>query len=282
MLFKKYVNKNLNLGVNMKKIIFYSLLFCASNLFSMRFINLSKILKNSKNLSQQNRFNLNILNENFGNKFDFSTSKQDKKIKSEQDIIKILNHHENPHGYLADYIIKKNSNNKISKSLYVDFDFLKKIIAIAKEPEKAREMAQKIGEPYAALYNSEHAKKAKELAEILTGEFVGYNQSEALEFMLSQGFGKDYLLVSAAAKYNCVDAAKILLKYGHNIEENAPLAFYTPLHVAAINKNKEMILFLLSEGADINAKALFGRTPLDIIKKKFKVNSLEEFIQLCN
>ena len=38
---------------------------------------------------------------------------------------------------------------------------------------------------------------------------------------------------------------------------------WTPLHLAAANGHKEIVELLISKGADLNAKAVTGDTPLD-------------------
>ena len=39
---------------------------------------------------------------------------------------------------------------------------------------------------------------------------------------------------------------------------------YTPLHEAVFNTNIEVVKFLVSEGAEVNAKTWHGKTPLDL------------------
>ncbi len=44
----------------------------------------------------------------------------------------------------------------------------------------------------------------------------------------------------------------------------------TPLHNAAAMGSKEIAELLIASGADVNAKTLYGTTPLDLVKKEHK------------
>ena len=50
----------------------------------------------------------------------------------------------------------------------------------------------------------------------------------------------------------------------------------TPLHLAAKDNHVEVVKYLLSQGADVNAKTTWGRTPLDLANNAEKVNVLRE------
>lgn len=72
-----------------------------------------------------------------------------------------------------------------------------------------------------------------------------------------------YTPLHRAAYSNNVDIAKILIKYGANV--NAQTEFkWTPLHSAVKWSNAEVAALLLQHGADVNALSEGQQTPLHI------------------
>ncbi|VUC33685.1 unnamed protein product [Clonostachys rosea] len=67
--------------------------------------------------------------------------------------------------------------------------------------------------------------------------------------------------LSAACSNNQLEATKLLLEAGANINRAHPLTG-TPLMYAALNNYRDLVLFLLQNGADINATNANGRTAL--------------------
>ncbi len=64
--------------------------------------------------------------------------------------------------------------------------------------------------------------------------------------------------------------AELLLSKGANVDEasdTGPTAGYTPLMMAAGNKKHDLVKFLVKHGANVNAKAKDGSTPLSMATK---------------
>jgi ankyrin repeat protein len=59
------------------------------------------------------------------------------------------------------------------------------------------------------------------------------------------------------------DVPRLLGKKGADVEGKFPDGM-TPLHVAALNDQRELVVLLVEHGADVNAKAGNGWTPLDV------------------
>ena len=66
----------------------------------------------------------------------------------------------------------------------------------------------------------------------------------------------------AASKGN-IEAVKRHLATGTDVDVKGGWMVITPLHMAALNGHKEIVELLISKGADVNAKAEDGETPLD-------------------
>lgn len=66
----------------------------------------------------------------------------------------------------------------------------------------------------------------------------------------------------------------------HEADVNAiTSAHYTPLHYAASLNNKEIILLLLNSGSNVNAKNVYGTTPIQLVLGpnvlKYELNSFD-------
>jgi ankyrin repeat protein len=89
---------------------------------------------------------------------------------------------------------------------------------------------------------------------------------ELIRFLLDSGVkvdaGSDYgrQPLHVAAGWGRLDAARFLLECGARINACADAIYGTPLHEAA--GHAEMVSFLLARGANVNAKAEDGTTPL--------------------
>ena len=66
----------------------------------------------------------------------------------------------------------------------------------------------------------------------------------------------------AASKGN-IEAVKRHLATGTDVDVKGGWMVITPLHMAALNGHKEIVELLIAKGADVNAKAEDGETPLD-------------------
>ncbi|MCL2181922.1 MAG: ankyrin repeat domain-containing protein [Chitinispirillia bacterium] len=89
-----------------------------------------------------------------------------------------------------------------------------------------------------------------------------------------------YINIFEAAKNGTIDDLTLLVEgIGANVNE-ADSDGWTPLHHAAVsNPNPEVLEYLISQGANINAKCDLNKTPLDVVKGKEKKNILEYHIQ---
>ena len=62
-------------------------------------------------------------------------------------------------------------------------------------------------------------------------------------------------------------AARLLLEHGANVNARRPSDDATPLHLAALTDNRELVERLLASKADVNARDNTGKTPLDWAKE---------------
>ena len=70
------------------------------------------------------------------------------------------------------------------------------------------------------------------------------------------------LLVAASAGH--LDICRYLLEQGADREKSCPHEGRTPLHYAANNNNLEVLMLLMSYGANLNARSVNGRLPIDM------------------
>lgn len=66
---------------------------------------------------------------------------------------------------------------------------------------------------------------------------------------------------------------KLLIDSGQSVHATLRSNRMTPLHVAAAHGRKEVVQVLLKEGARVDSKDRFGRTPLDVLGTERKLNS---------
>ena len=72
------------------------------------------------------------------------------------------------------------------------------------------------------------------------------------------------LPILAAAYNGNIEAVKLHLAAGTDVNVKGGFADGTPLHYAAANGHKEIAELLIEKGADLNAKDEDGGTPLDV------------------
>jgi ankyrin repeat protein len=79
-----------------------------------------------------------------------------------------------------------------------------------------------------------------------------------------------YCIMSIFSDFASTSLAELLLSKGANVDEasdTGPVAGYTPLMMAAVNKKHDLVKFLIKHGANVNAKAKDGSTPLSMATK---------------
>ena len=84
------------------------------------------------------------------------------------------------------------------------------------------------------------------------------------ELVNAKGKSGETPLNVALWRANRVDAAKLLIASGADVNAGKKGTASTPLHWAATSGNVEFAKLLISKGADVNAKALGGATPLKV------------------
>jgi ankyrin repeat protein len=111
---------------------------------------------------------------------------------------------------------------------------------------------------------------------------AAYSSQELVEILLANGAdihtkskeGTTAFTVSVMGVLGesvTTDVASLLLERGADVDEasdTGPAAGYTCLMMVARNANPELVKFLLSKGADINAKAKDGSTALSLAMKE--------------
>lgn len=124
------------------------------------------------------------------------------------------------------------------------------------------------------------AKGPKELTETMSGVNYGRTGDNTVAVEHTDEISISNLYI--AALYDRVEIAKLLLKYGADVNEGYVTEFVymgtdvsgsntdhiTPLTEAACNGNKEMTQLLLENGANVNYEDLYGNSVLDCVKNK--------------
>jgi len=78
-----------------------------------------------------------------------------------------------------------------------------------------------------------------------------------------------FLPLQVAVMYGRTEACELLVESGESVNEQDIAGRMAPLHVAAAKTNlpKEVWMVLLDNGADVNIKDRYGRTPLHLIAR---------------
>jgi len=96
--------------------------------------------------------------------------------------------------------------------------------------------------------------------------------SKGAEINVKDGTGAFSICISAIMDGEVsTTLAEFLLSKGANVDEtntSGPVAGYTCLMIAARNKKPELAKFLIKNGANVNAKAKDGTTPLSMAMKE--------------
>jgi ankyrin repeat protein len=72
----------------------------------------------------------------------------------------------------------------------------------------------------------------------------------------------DYKAVDAAAEGGNLEALKTILTRDPTLLQSKEWGDLTPLHLAVLHNHKDMVEYLLAQGANVNAKTSTGITPL--------------------
>jgi len=78
---------------------------------------------------------------------------------------------------------------------------------------------------------------------------------------------RNQALHACIALRNSVEVARLLVEAGADVNATAA-GGYTPLHLAASNGNREMVVLLLGSGADPNARCDQDKTPADYARER--------------
>ena len=96
--------------------------------------------------------------------------------------------------------------------------------------------------------------------------------SKGAEISVKDGTGAFSICISAIMDGSVpITLAEFLLSKGVNVDETnttGPVAGYTSLMIVARNKKPDLVKFLIKNGANVNAKAKDGATPLSMAAKE--------------
>jgi len=96
--------------------------------------------------------------------------------------------------------------------------------------------------------------------------------SKGAEINVKDGTGAFSICISAIMDGSVpITLAEFLLSKGANVDETnttGPVAGYTSLMIVARNKKPDLVKFLIKNGANVNAKAKDGATPLSMAAKE--------------
>ena len=92
---------------------------------------------------------------------------------------------------------------------------------------------------------------------------------------ISPPFRSSYRDIFAAARRGTVQDVRYFVEKGVNVNSVADTSRWTPLHFASkYNPNADVLTYLLSQGANVNARASNGFTPLNLANFGAKVDIL--------
>ncbi len=120
------------------------------------------------------------------------------------------------------------------------------------------------------------------------------SSKELVELLLEKGAdvraaGRDSLtalthaITGVLAERVTTDVAALLLEKGANVDEAAPsgaMQGYTCLMMAARNARPDIVKFLVGKGANVNAKAGDGNTPLSLARKAKDEDMVKLLVEL--
>ncbi|XP_075041183.1 ankyrin repeat and SOCS box protein 6 [Mixophyes fleayi] len=95
--------------------------------------------------------------------------------------------------------------------------------------------------------------------------------NELLERHSQSAFYKEGISYSLlkVAELGFVHAAEILLQYGADLSFEDPVTYYTPLHIAVLRNQPDMVELLVQSGADINKRdRIHESSPLDLASEE--------------
>ena len=98
-------------------------------------------------------------------------------------------------------------------------------------------------------------------------------QNDKIDVSLSHRFGMNAILWAAHDGH--LDIIKLLVEDGRSNIQSVDDEQWTPLHHAVMRNNVEILLYLISKGADVNAKQIEGMTPLHYAATMGFINSIE-------
>ncbi|XP_056320081.1 ankyrin repeat and SOCS box protein 6 isoform X2 [Danio aesculapii] len=71
------------------------------------------------------------------------------------------------------------------------------------------------------------------------------------------------------AEFGLVSAARVLLRYGADLNFEDPVSYYNPLHVAVLRNKPDMVRMLISNGADIDKRdRIHESSPIDLASEE--------------
>jgi len=123
-------------------------------------------------------------------------------------------------------------------------------------------------ELFNAIYDKNNTKVDELLRDIIKKGKININDIK-----------NDFNLIETAILVNNLEAVKLLLKYGidinrQNVNDNTPLMFA----LKTLDNDDRIVLLLLNEGANINIEDEEGKKPLDIARE-YKYNKIIQLLE---
>ncbi|XP_010894010.1 ankyrin repeat and SOCS box protein 6 isoform X1 [Esox lucius] len=98
------------------------------------------------------------------------------------------------------------------------------------------------------------------------GSLVELLEKESQSAVFEEGVS--YALFKVAER-GLVNAAKVLLRYGADLNFEDPVSYYNPLHIAVLRNKPNMVRMLAEHGADINKRdRIHESSPLDLASEE--------------
>lgn len=93
--------------------------------------------------------------------------------------------------------------------------------------------------------------------------------------------GVSYTLLKVT-ELGLVEAAEVLLEFGADLSFEDPVTYYTPLHIAVLRNQPDMVELLARHGADINRRdRIHESSPLDLASEEpERLPCLQRLLQL--
>jgi ankyrin repeat protein len=114
-------------------------------------------------------------------------------------------------------------------------------------------------------------------ADVKSASLAAVSSTAVMQFLLEHGAKPDVTALNNAVNRNSIEQVKLLLKYGANPQQ--PIADYSPLQSAVLQKNPQIAKLLLANGSLVDSPSKFGERALHLAINTGDVNTISLLIK---